>query len=141
MKYITLFAFFVLLCSQKPMGHEKQKLVNGTFEAKSQSIYDSENYWGYVNLQVQKGKIVDVKFKIRDSTLHEPFDAKYEAHFVGKELYIQQSRNDWKGVQHYPQELLKKQDINDVDAVSGATWSYNFFKSCVEKALKDTEGH
>jgi len=137
MRSLILFAAFVILCSQKPIEPEKQKL-NGTFEAKSQSFYDSENYWGYVKLQVQEGQIVDVKFSIRDSALHEPFDAKYEAHFVGNELYIQQSRNDWKGVQHYPQELVKKQDIKDVDAVSGATWSYNFFKSCVEKALKDT---
>jgi major membrane immunogen (membrane-anchored lipoprotein) len=140
MKSLFLFALFVILCSQKPIEPGKQKL-NGTFEAKSQSIYDSENYWGYVKLQVQKGKIVEVKFNIRDSALHEPFDAKYETHFAGNDLYIKQSRNDWKGVQLYPQELLKKQDINEVDAVSGATWSYNFFKSCVEKALKDPVGH
>ncbi len=141
MKSILLLAFLMILCSQKPVEPENREPRNGTFEAKSQSYYDSENYWGYVKIKIQEGKIVEVKFKIRDSTLHESFDAKYEAHFAGDELYIQQSRNDWKGVQHYPQELVTKQDIKDVDAVSGATWSYNFFKSCVEKALKDTVGN
>ena len=141
MKHILLLAFLMILCSQKPVDLEKRELRNGTFEAKSQSYYDSENYWGYVRLQIQEGKIVDVKFKIRDSTLHESFDAKYEAHFAGNELFIQQSRNDWKGVQQYPIKLLEKQNIKEVDAVSGATWSYNYFRSCVEKALKDTVGH
>jgi len=50
-------------------------------------------------------------------------------------MYIDQCRNDWKGVQHYPAELLKKQKIDLVDAVSGATWSYIIFKASVEKAL------
>ena len=138
MKLLSLFFFLLILCSSKPIGPDKKERLNGTFEGKSQSYYVSENYWGQVKLQFLEGKIVDVKFKIRDSTLHEPFDAKYEAHFTGNELYIQQSRNDWKGVQYYPKKLLEKQDIKDVDAVSGATWSYNFFRSCVEKALKDT---
>ena len=141
MKPLSLVIILMILCSSKPVGPEKQKQLNGTFEAKSQSYYDSENYWGQVKLRIQEGKIVDVKFTIRDSTLHERFDGKYEAHFAGNEEYIQQSRNDWKGVQLYPEKLLKKQDISKVDAVSGATWSYNFFRSCVEKALKDTVSH
>lgn len=137
MKSLSIFAFLILiLCAAKPIKPEKQACLNGTFEGKSRSYYDSENFWGHVKLQIQDGKIVDVKFGIRDSTLHEPVDGKYEAHFVGNQEYIQQSRNDWKGVQDYPKKLLKKQNIEKVDAVSGATWSYNIFRSCVEEALK-----
>ena len=139
MKSLSFFVFLLILCSSKPIEPEKHPYLDGTFEAKSQSYYDSEGFWGQVKLRILKGKIVDVKFMIRDSGLHEPFDAKYEAHFVGNEEYIQQSRNDWKGVQNYPKKLLKKQDIAKVDAVSGATWSYNIFRSCVENALKNTE--
>lgn len=79
----------------------------------------------------------DINFVIRDSSLHETFNAEYEKHFEGNADYIQQSRNDWKGVQIYPERLSEKQDINKVDAISGATWSYNIFKASVKEALKD----
>jgi hypothetical protein len=44
-----------------------------------------------------------------------------EKHFVNNELFINQCRNDWKGVQTYPQKLIKKRYIDCVDAFRGAT--------------------
>ncbi len=74
---------------------------------------------------------------IRDSALHETFNAAYAKHFAGNDLYIQQTRNDWNGVQTYPSHLMKKQDLNKVDVISGATWSYNIFKASFLEALKE----
>lgn len=34
--------------------------------------------------------------------------------------------------------LLEIQDINKLDALSGATWSYNIFRASVKDALKKT---
>jgi major membrane immunogen (membrane-anchored lipoprotein) len=51
-------------------------------------------------------------------------------------VYVQQCRNDWQGVQSYPGKLIEKQNLNKVDATSGATWSFNIFKASADSALK-----
>jgi major membrane immunogen (membrane-anchored lipoprotein) len=109
---------------------------DGTFEGMSRAKYIYEPFWGSVRISLTNGRFTEINFVIRDSNLHETFDANYEKHFTGNAEYIQQSRNDWKGVQSYPEKLSEKQDINKVDAVSGATWSYNIFKASVIEALK-----
>jgi major membrane immunogen (membrane-anchored lipoprotein) len=113
------------------------KYKDGTYKGKSRAKYIYEPYWGDVRLTLKNGLLTDIVFVIRDSNLHETFDGKYEKHFEGNQEYIQQSRNDWKGVQTYPKKLSEKQDINKLDAISGATWSYNIFKASVNEALKD----
>lgn len=111
-------------------------LKDGTYTGTSRASYTYEPYWGKVTVTVKNNSVTDVRFGIRDSNLHENFDGNYEKHFTGNEVYIQQSRNDWKGVQTYSAKLSEKHDINKVDAVSGATWSYNIFKASVNEALK-----
>jgi major membrane immunogen (membrane-anchored lipoprotein) len=112
---------------------------DGTYEGKSRAKYKLEPFWGIVHLTLKNGKFTDVNFVIRDSNLHETFDGKFEKHFEGNTDYIQQSRNDWKGVQTYPKMLSEKQDIIKVDAISGATWSYNIFKASINEALKNAK--
>ena len=109
---------------------------DGTWTGSSRASYTDEPYWGLVRLSLKSGKLKNISFIIRDSNLHETFDAQYEKHFEGNPVYIQQCRNDWKGVQEYPGKLLKNKDINKVDAMTGATWSYNIFRASVEDALK-----
>lgn len=112
---------------------------DGTYEGMSRSKYTYEPYWGIVHLTIKNGSIQQVSFAVRDSNLHENFDGKYEKHFEGNEVYIQQSRNDWKGVQTYPEMLSEKQDLSKIDAISGATWSYNIFKASADEALKNAK--
>jgi major membrane immunogen (membrane-anchored lipoprotein) len=112
---------------------------DGTYEGKSRAKYIYEPYWGSVHLTLKNGLFTEINFVIRDSNLHETFDEKYEKHFEGNPEYIQQSRNDWKGVQTYPKKLSEKQDINKIDAISGATWSYNIFRESVNEALKNAK--
>jgi major membrane immunogen (membrane-anchored lipoprotein) len=109
---------------------------DGTYEAKSQSKYVGEPYWGVVSIVIKNGLFTVINFSIRDSALHEPFDGNYEKHFEGDSLYTQQCKHDWYGVRKYPKKLMKAQDPDKIDALSGATWSYNIFKASVNKALK-----
>lgn len=39
----------------------------------------------------------------------------------------------------YPKKLSETQDINKIDAISGATWSYNIFRASVNEALKNAK--
>ncbi len=122
-----------------PLQDTAIKFKDGTYEGQSKASYTDEPFWGIVHFQLKNGKFTDICFMVRDSNLHEPFDAKYEKHFEGNPEYIKQSRNDWNGVQTYPKKLAETQDINKVDAMSGATWSYNIFRASVQDALKNAK--
>lgn len=110
-------------------------LKDGYYTGSSRAGYTDEPYYGYSKIMIENGEIAKVVFFIRDSAKHEYFDNKYEKYFAGNDLYVQQCRNDWKGIQSYPDSLIKYQDINKVDVISGATWSYNIFKASVQEAL------
>jgi uncharacterized protein with FMN-binding domain len=150
-KFISIIVSLVILICSSSFNRGKdcnairnirqdtiRKYIDGVYEGKSQGIYTDEPYWGIVKLTIKNGSFSEVKFIIRDSALHEPFDGKYEKHFEGNPEYIQQSRNDWKGVQTYPGKLAGKRNISNVDVISGATWSYNIFKAAVEDAVKNS---
>ena len=116
-----------------------QRYRDGKYSGQSRHTYTDEPYWGRVDFTLREGVFSEVTFIIRDSNLHETFDTLYKKHFQGNELYIQQCRNDWKGVQTYPKKLTETQDIDKIDAISGATWSYNIFKASVKDALNKTK--
>jgi major membrane immunogen (membrane-anchored lipoprotein) len=126
---LVIFFFLVAFTGDSPYK-------NGTFSGMSRSIYTYEPFYGKASITIENGKITQVDFIIRDSLKHENFDAQYEKYFQGNDEYIQQCRNDWKGVQSYPDSLVKYQKIGDVDAITGATWSYNIFKASAEIALE-----
>jgi major membrane immunogen (membrane-anchored lipoprotein) len=109
---------------------------DGQFSGTSRAIYIDEPLYGSIRITVTDGKITRVDFTVRDSSKHEFFNGEYEKYMNGNALYIQQCRNDWKGVRSYPDSLLKYQDIDRVDAISGATWSYNIFRASVLEALE-----
>jgi major membrane immunogen (membrane-anchored lipoprotein) len=114
---------------------------DGQYSGESRYVYTDEPYWGSVSFTLKDGLFTSVNFIIRDSALHEPFDSLYEKHFKDNNLYIQQCRNDWEGVQTYPKKLMEIQNIDKLDAVSGATWSYNIFKASVKEALKNIKSN
>ena len=112
---------------------------DGNYSGISQAMYTNEPYYGHSKITIKNGIIIKINFFIRDSSKHEYFDNKYEKYFAGNEEYIQQCRNDWKGIQAYPDSLLKHQIIEKVDVISGATWSYNLFKASTLEALSTAE--
>jgi major membrane immunogen (membrane-anchored lipoprotein) len=124
--------------TEKPAQDTTLMLKDGTYSGQSRAEYIDEPYWGFVHLTIKNGLFTEISFIIRDSALHETFDEKYEKHFEGNPVYILQSRNDWHGVQTYPKNLSERQDTNKLDAISGATWSYNIFRAAVNEALKNS---
>jgi major membrane immunogen (membrane-anchored lipoprotein) len=110
---------------------------DGDFEGKSRAGYTEEPFWGIVRIKIENGIYTDVSFMIRDTILHENLSKKYAVHFKDNPVYVQQCKKDSKGVKTYPKKLIKHQDIDKVDAMSGATWSCNIFKASVNEALKN----
>ncbi len=116
------------------------KIYNdGTYTGISRAGYTDEPYYGTATITIENGKLTTIKFFVRDTIRHEYMDNKYEKYFVGNDEYIKQCRNDWKGIQSYPDSLLKHQDLDKVDVISGATWSYNIFKASAQEALLSAE--
>jgi major membrane immunogen (membrane-anchored lipoprotein) len=132
----TIFAFFILTL----MAFSGDGPYNdGIYHGISRAIYVDEPYYGFSRIAIENGKIIKVDFIVRDSAKHENFDDKYERYFADNDEYVQQCRNDWKGIKSYPDSLIKYQDINKVDVISGATWSYNIFKASAKEALATAE--
>jgi major membrane immunogen (membrane-anchored lipoprotein) len=109
---------------------------DGTYIGQSRASYTGEPYWGSVKITLKDGSFTSINFIIRDSSLHETFNENYEKHFQGNPVYIDQCRKDWKGVQTYPVKLSETRNPEKIDAMSGATWSYNIFKASVKEALE-----
>ena len=128
---ITLSALFLISCSQK-----KGPYTDGVYKGKTQAQYTYEPYVGYISITIKNGWPIDAEFKIVDTAKNEVFNELYEKNFEGNEHYIDQCRNDWKGIQTYPNVFMKFQDIEKVDVITGATWSYNFFRFAALDALK-----
>ncbi len=142
--FVLIFFFTSSLCQSQNKGtpgggkndtHAVYK--DGIYTGLSRGEYIYEPFWGISRIKIENGLFSEVKFSIRDSSLHEIFNGDYEKHFADNPEYIQQSRNDWAGVQAYPKKLSAVQDTNKLDAISGATWSYNIFRASVSNALKN----
>lgn len=110
---------------------------DGDYVGLSRARYTEEPFWGITRIEIRNGAYSRVMFMIRDSSLHETFGKKYAVHFKDNPVYIEQCRKDSKGAKKYPKRLFKTQDIDQVDAMSGATWSYNIFRASVKEALKN----
>lgn len=129
--FFVAFTIIVIACTNKGLYKN-----DGVYEGHSQSKYKEEPYMGFTKVFIKNGEIDKIEFKIVDTSKNELFDSLYYKHYLDNPEYMEQCHKDWKGVLDYPEKLLKVQDINRVDAVTGATWSYNLFKSSVNIALK-----
>lgn len=105
-------------------------LKNGSYEGKSSE--DSRGAYSIVKIEVKDGKIADAEFLQynADGTLK---DEKYGKE-SGDENY-QKAQNAIKNAQQYPEKLVETQSVDKVDAVSGATSSWNQFKEAAKNAL------
>lgn len=109
---------------------------DGTYEVETKP--DVELYVTKATVKIEDGKITAVDWTIYDSQ-KRPFDETYEKVFAGNSTYMQQSRDDWNGSRDYEEVLIDTQDVDKVDAVSGATWTNKKFKDIVKMALEQAK--
>jgi major membrane immunogen (membrane-anchored lipoprotein) len=106
---------------------------DGTYEVKTDN--DSEGYYTKATVIIENGKITLADWCIYDSLRDDmPFDENYYTVF-DDEIYQQQSKDDYSGSRDYTSEYIETQDLNQVDAVSGATWTNEHFKTVIKLAL------
>lgn len=105
-------------------------LKNGSYEGKSSE--DSRGAYGVVKLKVEGGKITQAEFiqYNGDGTVKDENYGKE----AGDENY-QKAQNALKSAVQYAEKLMETQDIKKVDAISGATSSWNQFQEAAKDAL------
>jgi major membrane immunogen (membrane-anchored lipoprotein) len=108
---------------------------NGVYEGKTKK--DSEGYNASASIEVKQGLIAAVEWSIYDNNLKRYFDATYEQLYAGNPIYIQQCRDNMKGMVTFGPRLIQTQCIDSVEAITGATWCHRKFKEVVKIALKD----
>lgn len=118
------------------VGCGKTELKDGTFKGVvTKDETDSKNAGDTtVEITIKGGKIVDCKFIPLDSK------GKVKDENYGKEAGEQNYKKAQKaveGMKKYPQELVKTQNIDEVDSVSGATVSHKLFVDAAKKAIKE----
>lgn len=110
--------------------------ADGVYEVQTEP--DGEKYYTKATVTIEGGKITAVDWTIYDSAREDtPFDGEYYKILEPfGAVYGQQGKDDWAGSRGYAEALIESQDIDKVDAVSGATWTNRKFKEIVNMALE-----
>ncbi|MBQ8707036.1 MAG: FMN-binding protein [Succinivibrionaceae bacterium] len=120
-------------------GCQKPEYHDGVYSARS--FADDRGGYGVITVTLKGGRFAecsyvsytrDGKIKDRDyGRLHHGKQANAE--FYGK------AQKAVEGMNQYAGQLLNTQDPDKVDAVTGATRSYEQFQDALEKALEQAE--
>lgn len=109
---------------------------DGVYTGESRSKYSNEPYWGQVTVEIKNDKVTLLTFRIVDKEKNEIFGPGFERHFKGNAMYTEQCRNEVKAIKAYTEAFIKNGGIAHVDAITGATWSYNLFGDALKTALE-----
>lgn len=101
---------------------------------------DGEGYYVKATMVVCGGAIASMDWQILDSNSNDKvFDDQYEKIYTGNDMYVQQCRDNIKGMKGFVPRLLQVQDPGKVDTVSGATWAYNKFEEAAKALLQQAK--
>lgn len=109
---------------------------DGTYTAVSEK--DDWGGWADISITVQDKKIVDCVFITydKDGVVKGKTYGMQDGQIKNAGLY-KIAQASVEGTKKYPGLLLEKQNINKIDAVSGATVSHRLFQDAVRKALQN----
>lgn len=132
--FSCIFIILAAACGNSISNASNAK--DGVYEGIYKNEDDSNSSSMTVTLTIKDGKIIDASLQEFDST-GKLKDENYGKNSGDKNYAIAQRAV--KATKTYPALLIEKQDLNDIDAVSGATVSYKLFKSAVADALAKAE--
>jgi len=124
--------------SEELSTNQSIEYVDGVYEG--QSAFTSESFYGKAKITINNGQISDVVFNIYDNARDRVLDDNYSKEvYASSPDYQEQTKNELAGIIKYNSGLISKQDVNKVDVISGATWSYNIYKEVLANTLKKAE--
>ncbi|MBQ8927391.1 MAG: FMN-binding protein [Oscillospiraceae bacterium] len=142
---MLLLPAVLLLCLSLSACGEKS-YADGTYTGRSADYINEEegeeagNGYGVVELTISGGQITACTYQTYelDGTLKDEDYGKENGEIKNKDFFnkAQKARG---ACENYAAQLVAKQKVKDVDAISGATVNYNEFKEAVADALKQAE--
>ena len=119
----------------------KASYKDGTYEGVS-SVYEGDEEgngdgYGVVSLTIKNGEVSECIFTTyqTDGTLKDENYGKQNGEIANADFYNKAQRAVVAGGE-YAKQYAETGDLKEVDAISGATISYNEFKEAVDDALK-----
>jgi major membrane immunogen (membrane-anchored lipoprotein) len=132
-KVIVLFILTVGLLLLSACG--KSAIKDGVYSGKSSP--DDTGAYAEVTITVNAGKIGTCNFVTwqKDGTIKGEDYGKVNGEISNRAFY-DKAQLAVRAMESYAAQYVEKQNLKSVDAISGATNSYNQFIEAVEEALK-----
>lgn len=119
--------------AQQEASLDMTGVKDGTFSADSGEAKVGHSH---VELTIKDGTVT----KVVHTGIDKNGNVKDEHYGEGKEPGAQKkAQNAYKAIGSYAAQLESKKDLAQVDAVAGATISYDQFKEAVEKAVDEAK--
>ncbi|TWH46225.1 FMN-binding protein [Sporomusa sp. KB1] len=118
----------------KETGPAAKSYKDGTYTARSSP--DERGAVGEITLVIEKGRIIKADYRgiKKDGTIKDEDYGKTNGKIENQEFY-KKAQHALKASTDYPTKLVETQNVKAIDAVSGATVSYQQFSEAVKKAL------
>ena len=147
-KRLVVTAGVIALCAAAGCSSKGGSYKDGTYTAKS-AVYegfadeDEEeggDGYGVATITVKDNKITGCEFTtyMTDGTVKDSEYGKQNGEIANQDYYNKAQRAV-RASENYAQQLAEKGELSKVDAISGATISYNEFKEAVQEALKQAK--
>lgn len=146
MKKILPIIFVSALLAVSAVSCGEKNYADGTYTAQSSEYINDEddstagNGYGVVTLTISNNEITACTFKTYElgGKLKDEDYGKENGEVANRDFY-NKAQKALAACDKYAEQLVKKGDIKEVDAISGATVNYNEFTEAVKLALKDAE--
>jgi major membrane immunogen (membrane-anchored lipoprotein) len=131
---LFVVCFLVLLAAACGKSAYKDGVYSGI------SSPDDTGAYGEVSLTVAGGKITVCRFLTwqKDGSVKDENYGKVNGEISNADFY-NKAQLAVRAMDQYARELIEKQALNKIDAVSGATIAYNQFTEAVVNALEAAE--
>jgi major membrane immunogen (membrane-anchored lipoprotein) len=125
---LLLPLFFAASCG-------KREYRDGTYTGRSGP--DDSGAFGEVSLSIQGGKITDCSFVTwqRDGTVKDENYGKINGEISNQSFY-EKAQLAVRAMEQYAGDLSRTGNLEELEAVSGATVAYDQFREAVEEALE-----
>jgi major membrane immunogen (membrane-anchored lipoprotein) len=122
---------FQKICTENHFSSLVSGLKDGTYKGASPA--DDYGYWHEVVFVIEKGKMISIDY----DEIHSDGHAKQHDEAYCKRM-LQSGTTPAIAYPVYEAEMLRKQDFNQIDAVSGASYSNYRFKLAILYAIMNS---